>query len=247
MTRIQAFLIHLAISLAIFAVLAGWVFFVWYPDFLFITDGGWQGVRLIGFVDLVLGPMLTLVVYKAGKPSLKLDMSAIAAIQLVCLTAGTYVVYSERPLALVYVDGQFYSMSAGDYVGAGVPIPDLSHLPGLGPKRVVVDLPEDVEAQSAVRAGAWQSGVPLRALSDRYVPLTYDLLAVEREAVGYEALAAQDSGHGELPKWLAAHGGRIEDYAFFRFATRYVYSFLAISKERGEIAGYLKTPLPRAP
>ncbi len=33
------------------------------------------------------------------------DLSIIATIQVVCLAAGTYVVYAERPLALVYVDG----------------------------------------------------------------------------------------------------------------------------------------------
>jgi hypothetical protein len=246
MTRIQAFITHLAISLAIFAVLAALVVFVWYPDFLFSTDGGWQGIRLIGLVDLVLGPLLTLVVYQADKPSLKMDLAVIATIQLVCLTAGTYVVYAQRPLTLVYVDGQFYSMSAGDYADAGVPIPDLSHLPGRRPKRVAVELPKDLEAQSALRSHAWQNGIPLRALSEHYVPLTYDLLAVEQEAVPYDRLRARDRERGALPEWLKAHGGSIDDYAFFPFASRYVYAFLGVSKQSGNITGYLRMPIPQS-
>ncbi|MFU8814589.1 MAG: hypothetical protein ACNA7W_04530 [Pseudomonadales bacterium] len=242
MTRFGAFLIHMAISLAIFAVLAVLVVFFWYPGFLFITDGGWQGLRLIGFVDLVLGPVLTLVIYKQGKPSLRKDMTAIATFQLICLSAGTFVVFSERPLALVYVDGQFFSMSAGDYRSAGVAVPDLRHLPGPRPKRVAVELPEDFAEQSEVRGTAYRSGVPLRALSERYVPLRFAALQVEREAVGYDTLLAQDAQAQQLPRWLEAHGGNLEDYAFFRFASRYVYSFLAVSREQQEIVGFLSTP-----
>jgi len=242
MTRFGAFSIHLGISLVIFAVLASLVVFIWYPGFLFTTDGGWQGLRLIGFVDLVLGPLLTLVIYQQGKPSLRFDMTAIATFQLICLTAGTFIVYSERPLALVYVDGQFFTMSAGDYKSASVAPPDLSQIPGPRPKRVAVQLPEDFAEQSDVRGAAYRSGVPLRALTDRYVPLTYELLQAEREAVGYEALMAQDQQTQQLPRWLATRGGQLEDYQFFRFATRYAYAFLAVSKEQRDIVGVLGTP-----
>jgi hypothetical protein len=244
-TRTAAFLIHLAISLLIFAVLGAVVILMWYPDFLFMTDGGWQGLRLIGFVDLVLGPMLTLVVYKQGKPSLRKDMTAIATFQLLCLTAGTYVVYAERPLALVYVDGQFFSMSGGDFRSAGVPVPDLSHLPGRGPKRVAVEIPTDFEEQSKVRGDAYRRGVPLRALTDRYVPLDYERLQVDREAFDVDDLVAHDAATGEVPKWLTAHGGEIGDYAFFRFASRYTYSFLGVSKRTHEIIGLLNAPAQR--
>ena len=99
MNRFSAFAIHLAISFVIFLVLAYLVVFEWYPGILFDTDGGWRGMRIIIGVDLVLGPALTLVAYKHGKPGLKFDLVCIALLQTVCLTAGTYVVWSERPLA----------------------------------------------------------------------------------------------------------------------------------------------------
>ena len=47
MNRYSAFATHLAISLVIFGFLAYLVVYVWYPDFLFGTDGGWQGIRII--------------------------------------------------------------------------------------------------------------------------------------------------------------------------------------------------------
>ena len=81
MNRVQAFFVHIGISLAVFGVLAYLVATVWYPDFFFATEGGWQGLRLLLGVDLVLGAMLMLIVYRARKPGLRFDLTAIGLIQ----------------------------------------------------------------------------------------------------------------------------------------------------------------------
>ncbi len=102
MSRYQAFLYHFFISLAVFFVLAYLVLFEWYPDFFYSIDGGWEGMRIIIVVDLIMGPLLTLVVFKAGKPGLKFDLTVIGTFQAVCLAAGLYIVYSERPIFFIY-------------------------------------------------------------------------------------------------------------------------------------------------
>ncbi len=242
MNRFGAFLIHLGISLAIFAVLASLVVFVWYPDFFFTTDGGWQGIRIIVLVDLVLGPLLTLVVFNRNKPrtELRRDLALIGTFQLACLTAGTYVVWSERPLALVYVDGAFYSMSTDSYREAGVEVPDLSEFPGPWPKRLVVKLPEDYGEQSEIRSRALRNRVPLRALVERYEPFKYQDLRASKEAVPQENLRERD---GELMyRWVSRHGGTLDDYAFFPYGARYAYVFIGVSTERRSVVGVLDLP-----
>ena len=74
--RIKAFLIHLGISLVILFVLLYLLVFVWYPPPLFAADGGMQGLKIILGVDLVLGPLLTLMVYNPAKgwKRLKFDL-----------------------------------------------------------------------------------------------------------------------------------------------------------------------------
>ncbi len=114
-SRWTAFAIHLALSAAIFVVLAAIIIFFWYPGFLFQTDGGWQGIRLIAGIDLVLGPLLTLIVYNKGKKSLKADLSVIAAIQFSALFAGTYLVYQERPIAVIFADDKFSTVSQNSF------------------------------------------------------------------------------------------------------------------------------------
>jgi len=244
MSRSSAVLLHLGISLAVFGVLAALVVFVWYPDFFFIADGGWQGLRLIMTVDLVAGPLLTLVAYKVGKPSLRMDMTLIALFQTACLTGGTWVVYNERPLALVYSDGTFFSMSRKDFAEFDVDPAVLNALPGRWPKRVAVALPDDPEQESELRAQALRSGRPLRTFPEHFVPLDLTRLDIAREAIAPAELNALDRASGHLSGWLARHGGEVSDFAFLRFASRYHYAFLGIARDEPRIVGMLRTAAP---
>jgi hypothetical protein len=110
-TRKQAFLTHLLISLAIFFVLLYLIVFEWYPSYYFHIDGGYRGIATIFFVDVVLGPGLTLLVFRPGKPGLKFDMAAIVVLQVVALSWGIKSVYTERPMLTVFYDGKFSCMS----------------------------------------------------------------------------------------------------------------------------------------
>lgn len=60
----------------------------------------------------MLVPLLTLIVFKKGKTGLRFDLSIIGVVQTISLIIGTWVVYNERPIAMVFVDGHFYSMNA---------------------------------------------------------------------------------------------------------------------------------------
>ena len=91
MGRYQAAFYHFLISLAVFIVLAYLVLVIWYPEFFFAIDGGWEGMRIIIGVDLILGPTLTLIVFRAGKPGLALDLTLIGLFQSICLMAGVFV------------------------------------------------------------------------------------------------------------------------------------------------------------
>jgi hypothetical protein len=101
MNRYQAFGIHFGISLLIFIGLVGMVLFIWYPGILKEVDESWkQALIMIAGVDLVLGPLLTLIVFNPIKKSLKMDLSVIAVAQIAALIAGTYTVHQARPVAL---------------------------------------------------------------------------------------------------------------------------------------------------
>lgn len=113
-TRGSAFAIHLVLSLIIFSTLVAVMLVFWFPGDLFIMDGGWEGLKLVALVDLVLGPALTLILFKPGKPGLKLDLSIIAALQIAALGYGFYTTHDQRTVAVVFADDEFATVSAKD-------------------------------------------------------------------------------------------------------------------------------------
>jgi hypothetical protein len=102
MTRYRAASIHLAMSATIVGTVLAIVFLFWYPGFSFRISGAVNPVFVLVGVDLVVGPILTLIVYVHGKRGLKFDLFFIAAVQLTALIYGVYTLYSERPSYMVF-------------------------------------------------------------------------------------------------------------------------------------------------
>jgi hypothetical protein len=113
-TRQQAFLTHLLVSTCIFIVISYLIVFHWYPEFYFFIDGGVRGIVTIFFVDVVLGPGLTLLVFKPGKKTLKFDMAIILILQFSALVWGIKSVYTERPATTVFYWGKFSCIAHKD-------------------------------------------------------------------------------------------------------------------------------------
>ena len=236
MHRVHAFLIHLGISLTIFGVLAYFVMKVWYPDFFFETDGGWQGLRLLLGVDLVLGPLLTFIVYKAGKPGLRLDLTIIGTVQLMCLAAGVWIVHDGRPLAIVYVDGFFYTVCAQSFREVDAGIPDLSSFSGAFPKWVKVQLPNDLEEQSEIRGKMLRSNRMLATLSDYYVPFpTVD----SNEANSLNQISRNDQNPAAIQRWIGKYRDDAAQFDYYLLGARYTYGYLAFDSEDHHVVGFL--------
>jgi len=111
-TRWQASGLHLLISIAIAVAVVALMLSVWYPGPLFEASGGNDLLIILIGVDVVIGPLITLVIFRAGKPGLKFDLAAIAALQISALTYGMHAVYLARPAFIVFVADQFQVASA---------------------------------------------------------------------------------------------------------------------------------------
>lgn len=90
------------------------IFFVWYPHPYFFATGAWTVLRVLIGVDVVLGPLLTLIVFKPGKRGLKLDLAVIAFVQLSAFVYGTTSIYRGRPYFTVFAVDRFYVLARED-------------------------------------------------------------------------------------------------------------------------------------
>ncbi|TCB60675.1 type IV pilin accessory protein [Acinetobacter terrae] len=96
--RIRFFLRHLSCSMFIALLMIGLVFFVWYPVPLATAEGVTHIFLMLLTIDVMLGPLLTFLVYKEGKKTLKMDLSIIVFVQILAMSYGVYSIAQSRPV-----------------------------------------------------------------------------------------------------------------------------------------------------
>ncbi|HEX4909512.1 MAG TPA: hypothetical protein VFV64_01975 [Permianibacter sp.] len=108
------------ISLLVGLSFVGLTLGVWYPGPLFEVSGAIGLLSILVPVDVALGPFLTLLVYKRGKPSLVFDLSVIALLQTGALVYGAWTIAEVRPAYVVLFDKQLEVVRSMD-VEKGAP------------------------------------------------------------------------------------------------------------------------------
>lgn len=112
--KVKAFLIHLLISGVMALIGLAIVYLIWNPYPLYKATGTTKIFLLMLGVDLTLGPLLTFIVYKKGKKTLKFDLAVIALLQLFALIYGLYHVYEGRAVWIVYNVDRFDLVRANE-------------------------------------------------------------------------------------------------------------------------------------
>lgn len=135
--RARAGLVHLLLSAGVAALAAALVFLLWYPGPFRLMSGGRDLFLLVVGVDIVLGPLLTFVVFDLSKgwPHLRRDLAVIGAIQLAGLGYGLHTVFIVRPVAAVFEVDRFRVVTANNVHEVELPqaLPAYRELPLTGP------------------------------------------------------------------------------------------------------------------
>ena len=218
--RLRAAGIHLSLSLVVFAVALYLILVQWYPDFHFTVDGGWRGVKIMAGVDLVLGPLLTLVIFDPFKARklIMFDLGCIVAAQLVALAWGFYAVHSQRPVAVSFYDGAFLSLTAAPLKAEDQPADYANQFSDRRPPLVYVAPPEgdEEEARAALQElfgkfGFHEDPFFFRRLDEHWAEVRARAVTAEARGKGHAGFAAA------LPGFLARHGGQAADYIYFPY------------------------------
>lgn len=124
--RLRNFSLHLAASLALFGTSIALLYWGWYAWPNFYLMGAARIVGLAALVDLCLGPLATFIVSERRKPvaELRRDIALIVLVQLGALGYGLSVLWSGRPVAIVFSQDRASLVSAAmiapqDLVEAG--------------------------------------------------------------------------------------------------------------------------------
>jgi hypothetical protein len=113
-TRVRAAAIHFGISAVIALTLLVLIWWIWYPPPLFDAVGGLPVLLTLLGVDVVLGPLLTLIVFNPAKKSLKIDLGIVACLQIFALVYGCITLWNGRPVYVAALGHRFDVVCASE-------------------------------------------------------------------------------------------------------------------------------------
>lgn len=164
-TRWSASLTHLALSAVVIGSIALIAFLQWFPAGLHHAAKLDRLLAIMLAVDIVAGPVLTLIVYRRGKPGLRLDLAVIGLLQILFLAYGLSALWRSRPLFLVGSSQAFalvFANEVPDDAEAEAKSRHWARFQGSGPWLVGVDLSSPVAKDEFLFAYMVGDAGPLR-------------------------------------------------------------------------------------
>lgn len=241
MSRWAAAGIHLALSALLAALVLAVICLVWYPSPYFTAMGGAQLVLLVIGVDVVIGPLITLIIYKAGKKGLQFDLAVIGFLQAAALTYGVMVTAEARPVYSVFVVDRFEVVAANDIDKvelAKVQRDEFKALPWTGPRVAGAVKPADA-AESNRILFSMAEGKDLQHFPQHYVPYSSVMGDVARRAQPLADLRRYNREQaGQIDEFLARNGLKETDAGFVPMRAKRGERAVIVRKT-GEIVGAL--------
>ncbi|NJM43465.1 MAG: pilus assembly protein [Brachymonas sp.] len=210
--RAQAAAAHLGLSLAVSALAAALVFFIWYPYPYREISGGRELFFLVVAVDVVLGPLLTFAIFNRAKPwkTLQRDLAVIVVLQVAALFYGLWTVAVARPVHLVFEYHRFRPIHAIELETsqlAKAPA-EMRNPPWTGPTLIGLRSPQEQEKLETVMAAA--AGVHEALQPQLWQPYTQSRAQVIKEGKQISELRKRFAQQGALIDKAVAQSGRTE-------------------------------------
>jgi hypothetical protein len=213
MNRWVAALVHFSISVAVGASLFAAFWFVWYPAPVFEAAGGLSLFGLLLAVDVVLGPLLTLIVFNPAKKSLKFDLAFIGVVQVAALVYGVYTLYIARPVYLASLGHRFDIVHASD-----IDRDDLAKskksLPLFGPQWTGIKQPDDKKERDRILFAAF-GGLDYGHFPQHHQPIENMRDEILKSAKAISELKKLNPGaEAAIVRWLEKRGVTADEVIF---------------------------------
>lgn len=223
-SRARASAVHFLFSAILAAACAALVYLLWYPAPLGSMSGVSDLFVLVLAVDVVLGPLVTLVVYNTRKPRAELvrDLTLVVLVQLGALGFGMWTVFAGRPVHGVFEYDRIRVVHANeipeefmDRVPQG-----MDAFPLTGPTLLALRPFKDNSEQTSATIAAL-GGVHLSARPELWMDYDKAKPEILKAARPVAALmAAQPAFAAPLQQALADHHRGIDNTVYLPLASR---------------------------
>jgi len=227
--------LHLLLSLFLVSIIIGLVIFFWYPlDLIGITNFK-DIVLLIISIDLVLGPLLTFVVFNNNKKSLKFDLVVIGAIQIGALAYGIYFLYLDHPVYVTYAKGSFNLVNAKYAKPENAKFKEYQVTKLSTANLAYSEIPTDVIEKNRLLDESMSGGPDLEERVDLYKPYQENLDSIIIDSLDIEDLLSDEKTKYKTGKFLQKHADKLKDYAFLPLEGSVKDAVIVIDKKSDSI------------
>jgi hypothetical protein len=175
--RFKAFGLHVFGSTCLFVLALGCLYFGWYRWPGWYLSGALTIVLMMAGIDVVLGPLLTLIIANPGKPRrvLARDISMIVVVQLVAAGYGITTLWHGRPLYYTYSERFLEMVQATDLSNEEIALGQKLN-PALAPhwyslpRWIYAPLPKDEKLSGQIMQSATQGGDDVIQMPRYYGP-----------------------------------------------------------------------------
>lgn len=245
---VKAATFHFLGSVLVASLAAVLVFLVWYPHPYGLLSGGVSLFLILVSVDVICGPLLTLVLFNPGKPrrELFIDLTLVFLIQLAALIYGMHMVQQARPLFLVHEVDRFRVIGLPDFQGDAMVEQSLRSLdPAMqphwlqGPVVVGTRRPKDSKERQEVMLDSIFGGRDYSQRPNFYVPYdaAYRAEAQARAQPLKAFVARYPDSMSEAVRILDRKGVALEN-AFF-LPVLHKQEWISVLDPSGNILGFL--------
>jgi hypothetical protein len=241
-SRWGAALVHLSISAALACIMLAALFLVWYPGPLFEAQGGQGLFLLLTGIDVTIGPLITLLIFKPGKKGLRFDLAVVALLQLAAFSYGAWTAFSARPAFLAFHNDWFEVVPAyalEPQMLADAPYEEFRSVGFSGPRLIVTQMPTspDEEARALMSAMA---GYDITYYPKYYLPYSPNSRATLRKSRAVADLRALNPAEGgRIDRFLDEHGRSDATVRYLPVRTRGEFLTAMLDAESGEFLGLL--------
>ncbi len=240
-TRWQAAPVHLGISALVAAAVVGAMLVLWYPQPYFQASGGQKLLVLLIGVDVVIGPLLTLIVFDPRKKYLRLDLAMIAALQIAALAYGGWVMFNARPVYVAFAGDRFQLVEANaiDAADQARAPAEFRTPPLTGPRVVGTRPPVDPAERDRMGMATLFGGGP-GLFPQHFVPYADVSRAVAERARPLTELRTRHPGRArDIDAWVAASGRPEAALRFLPLQARHGDMVVIVDAATGAVQGVL--------
>lgn len=178
----KPFLVHLLLSLVIAGACYWLVFQQWYPEPFWSVERVLHIFLILILVDVVVGPLLTLFVYKPGKKDLVFDMAVIIVLQIAALSYGVWSLDQARPAWLAFSVDRFELVRRVDVDERRIAdaAPEFRSPALLGPQWVVASAPQNLHDRQVLLFESIAGGSDIANRPDLYAPMDSQRSLIEK-------------------------------------------------------------------